>query len=96
MMTWLISFQQVQYAKGKSLTVSKLDGTFQLPEKAQAPESPTDATNDKPFGSAPITKAKPINAPAEDSTKGVKRTREEESEEEDEDEEAAMDVSDSE
>lgn len=94
--------QDIQYAKGKSDSVKKLDGTFQLPEK----EEPQQAEGDeqKTVGFAPVAKAKPINAPevkeeekpaapAEES-KGTKRPREEESE--DEDEEAAMDVSDSE
>lgn len=79
--------------------MSKLDGSFQIPEKVQ-PESATDPSSSEVvgFGNAPVTKAKPINAPPEDGAKGVKRGREEEEDEEseEEDEEAAMDVSDSE
>lgn len=77
--------------------MSKLDGSFQIPEKVQ-PESATDPSGSEVvgFGNTTVTKAKPINAPPEDSAKGVKRGREEEEESEEEDEEAAMDVSDSE
>lgn len=80
----------IQYAKGKSDTVKKLDGTFQLPVKETVPEKTTAAgpeATTSVFGEAP-KKAQPVNT-------GAKRPREEESEEE-EDEEAAMDVSDSE
>lgn len=95
------SVQDIQYAKGKSDTVKKLDGTFQLPEKEEPQQQEGD--EQKAIGFAPIAKAKPINAPEEkpeekpaaaEEPKGTKRPREEESESEDE--EAAMDVSDSE
>lgn len=93
--------QDIQYAKGKSDTVKKLDGTFQLPEREPAPQA--EDGEQKAIGFAPIVKAKPINAleekpeekpAAAEETKGTKRPREAESESEDE--EAAMDVSDSE
>ncbi|KAF2280869.1 U2 small nuclear ribonucleoprotein B [Westerdykella ornata] len=95
----------IQYAKGKSDTVKKLDGTFQLPEREEPKSTETTTAQESVFGTGPApTKAKPVNEPAapaapaaptaEESTKGVKRAREEEEEEEDEG--AAMDVSDSE
>ncbi|KAF2015729.1 RNA-binding domain-containing protein [Aaosphaeria arxii CBS 175.79] len=85
---------RIQYAKSKSDTIAKLDGTFKIPvkeEPAKPVEQPSTA-HEAVFGSAAPAKAKPMNAP-EDSTKGVKRGRDEESEDEDDD--AAMDVSDS-
>ncbi|KAF2655361.1 RNA-binding domain-containing protein [Lophiostoma macrostomum CBS 122681] len=91
----------ISYAKSKSDTLKKLDGTYQLPAKdlpsdgARAEQTDAQAAV---FGSAPApAKAKPVNAAPEDTVSRAKRTRDEESEqEEDEDEEAAMDVSDSE
>ncbi|KAF2708548.1 RNA-binding domain-containing protein [Pleomassaria siparia CBS 279.74] len=86
----------IAYARGKSHTIAKLDGTFKMPEveKPVAPElEPTDAQA-AVFGSAPAPiKAKPVQTQAqEDAAKGVKRGREEESEGDDDGSE--MEVSD--
>lgn len=86
--------QLIAYAKTKSDTIAKLDGTYKLPEpeREAEPEEQTTAQT-KGFGAAP-EKAVPVNAP--DATKGQKRGRdEEEEEEEDDDAEMEMDVSDS-
>lgn len=79
--------QLIQYAKGKSDTVAKLDGTFKLPEKAlPAIEAPEETSAQRAiFGSAPM-KALPMNE-ARDGAKGVKRGRDEEQEREQEEEE---------
>ncbi|KAH7355881.1 hypothetical protein BKA66DRAFT_429399 [Pyrenochaeta sp. MPI-SDFR-AT-0127] len=82
---------QIAYAKSKSDTIAKLDGTFKMPvpEPEEIPEGM--ATQPASFGAAP-TKAVPVNA--HDAAKGQKRAREEEEEEEEEDAEMEMDVSD--
>lgn len=83
--------QHIAYAKTKSDTVAKLDGTYKLPEpeREDAPEQPT--AQSAAFGAAPA-KAVPVNA--QDAAKGQKRARDEEEEEDDEDAEMEMDVSD--
>ncbi|KAH9860505.1 hypothetical protein J1614_011836 [Plenodomus biglobosus] len=84
---------QINYAKTKSDTVAKLDGTYRMPEAEKTGDGSEDtAAPEAAFGAAPA-KAVPVNA--QDATKGQKRTREEEDEGEDEDAEMEMDVSDS-
>ena len=75
------------YAKGKSDTIAKLDGTYKLPTKDQ-PEPSTEMTSVQQavFGGGPSkSEAKPTQG-QQDGQKGVKRGREEES-----DEDVAMD-----
>lgn len=86
--------QHISYAKSKSDTIAKLDGTFKLPEVEGAEEKTAEQTGTAAsmFGSAPL-KAVPVNG----EVKGVKRGREEEEEEsEDDDEEMQMSESDEE
>ncbi|KAF1974051.1 RNA-binding domain-containing protein [Bimuria novae-zelandiae CBS 107.79] len=78
---------RIRYAKSKSDTIAKLDGTFKLPEpdlpeRQEATEQTGAAA--AVFGSAPA-KAVPVNE--QDRAKGMKRAREEEEEEESEDDE---------
>ena len=85
--------QHISYAKTKSDTIAKLDGTFKLPDVEGADEKPTEQTGAAAsmFGSAPV-KAVPVN----EEVKGVKRGRDEEEEEEDsEDDDAEMQMSES-
>lgn len=87
--------QRIAYAKTKSDTIAKLDGTFKLPEPDLPPKETTDQSNAavSVFGSAPA-KAVPVNE--QDRAKGTKRGREEEEEqEESEDEDAEMQMSES-
>ncbi|KAJ4344843.1 uncharacterized protein N0V89_012587 [Didymosphaeria variabile] len=92
--------QHIGYAKTKSDTVAKLDGTFKMPEP-DLPERQLETTEQTGvaaavFGSAPA-KAVPVNE--QDRAKGTKRGREEEeekSESEDDDEEMQMSESDEE
>ncbi|KAF2265596.1 RNA-binding domain-containing protein [Lojkania enalia] len=93
---------KIEYAKSKSHTFAKLEGTyFKQPDRSMQAEQTAPTTAQQAvfgIGAAP-TKAKPIQPQTqEEGAKGVKRGREEESEEEEEGEEddAAMDVSDSE
>ncbi|KAH8731303.1 hypothetical protein GQ44DRAFT_767183 [Phaeosphaeriaceae sp. PMI808] len=81
---------QIAYAKTKSDTIAKLDGSFKMPEPDREEELEQTTAQTAAFGAAPV-KAVPINAA--DVAKGQKRTRDEE-EEEDEDAEMEMDVSD--
>jgi U2 small nuclear ribonucleoprotein B'' len=82
----------IAYAKTKSDTIAKLDGTFKLPEVERGDEPEEVTAQAAGFGAAPA-KAVPVNAP--DATKGQKRVRdEEEEEEEEEDGGSEMDVSD--
>ncbi|KAI8935963.1 hypothetical protein NX059_007467 [Plenodomus lindquistii] len=84
---------QIAYAKTKSDTVAKLDGTYQMPEPEKTGHVSEESTAQPAgFGAAP-TKAVPVNA--QDATKGQKRARDEEDDGEDEDAEMEMDVSDS-
>jgi U2 small nuclear ribonucleoprotein B'' len=78
----------IAYAKTKSDTVAKLDGTFKMPEPEREPDDEK-AQETPAFAPAP-ERAVPVN----EATKGQKRAREEEEEEEDEDAEMEMDVSD--
>jgi U2 small nuclear ribonucleoprotein B'' len=82
--------QQIAYAKTKSDTVAKLDGTFKMPEPEREDEPEQAAIQEGGFGAAPA-KAVPVNA--QDTAAGQKRGRDEE-EDEDEDAEMEMDVSD--
>lgn len=80
--------QQIAYAKSKSDTIAKLEGTFGLP----APDQPLkiDAPAVQPTGfELALQKAVPVNE--QERAKGMKRAREEE-EEEDDDEGAEMDM----
>jgi U2 small nuclear ribonucleoprotein B'' len=81
--------QQIAYAKTKSDTVAKLDGTYKMPEPEREDEPEQAEIQPGAFGAAPA-KAVPVNA--QDAAVGQKRVREEE--EEDEDAEMEMDVSD--
>jgi U2 small nuclear ribonucleoprotein B'' len=88
--------QSIAYAKTKSDTIAKLDGTYKMPEpeREEEPEQPTTQAPGA-FGAVPA-KAVPVNAP--EAAKGQKRTRdeEEEAEEEEDDAEMEMDVSEEE
>ncbi|KAF2854613.1 U2 small nuclear ribonucleoprotein B [Plenodomus tracheiphilus IPT5] len=85
---------QIAYAKTKSDTVAKLDGTYQMPEPDKTgDDSAETAVQPAGFGAAPV-KAVPVNA--HDAAAGQKRARDEEDEGEEEDAEMEMDVSDSE
>ncbi|KAF2134060.1 U2 small nuclear ribonucleoprotein B [Dothidotthia symphoricarpi CBS 119687] len=82
----------IAYAKTKSDTIAKLDGTFKMPEPEREHDSEDAAAQPTGFGVVPA-KAVPVNE--QDRAKGQKRAREEEEEEEeDEDAEMEMDVSD--
>jgi U2 small nuclear ribonucleoprotein B'' len=85
--------QQIAYAKTKSDTIAKLDGSYKMPEPEREAETETEQTTAQAagFGAAPA-KAVPVNAP--DVAKGQKRGRDEEEEEEEDDAEMEMDVSD--
>jgi U2 small nuclear ribonucleoprotein B'' len=83
--------QQIAYAKTKSDTIAKLDGTYKMPEPEREDEPEQVAIQEGGFGAAPA-KAVPVNAP--DTAVGQKRARDEEEEDEDEDAEMEMDVSD--
>jgi U2 small nuclear ribonucleoprotein B'' len=81
--------QQIAYAKSKSDTVAKLDGTYKMPEP-DLPEKAAEETPVQPTGfSAALEKAVPVNE--QDRAKGQKRKAEEEEEEEDDDAEMEMD-----
>ncbi|KAL1595945.1 hypothetical protein SLS60_009635 [Paraconiothyrium brasiliense] len=90
----------IAYAKSKSDTIAKLDGTFKMPEP-DLPEKQLEAIEQTGaaaavFGAAPA-KAVPVNE--QERAKGTKRGREEEeekSESEDDDEEMQMSESDEE
>lgn len=84
--------QQIAYAKTKSDTVAKLDGTFKMPEP-DLPEKTTEETSAQPTGfSAALEKAVPVNE--QERAKGQKRKAEEEEaeEEEEEDDDAEMEM----
>jgi len=94
---------RIQYARSKSDTIAKLDGTFKIPTHALA--APPEETGEeltatqKAIFNAPAfatTGAKQIEGT--DEPKGVKRTRDEEEQEEedDDDEGSAMEESDDE
>ncbi|KAF2832007.1 RNA-binding domain-containing protein [Ophiobolus disseminans] len=87
---FLGKYMQIAYAKTKSDTIAKLDGSYKMPEVereggSEEADAPTTA-----FGSVP-EKAVPVNAA--DVAKGQKRGRDEE-EEEEEASGSEMDVSD--
>ncbi|CAO2649118.1 Nn.00g100670.m01.CDS01 [Neocucurbitaria sp. VM-36] len=83
---------RIAYAKTKSDTVAKLDGTYKLPEPEREDEPEQTIAQTAGFGAAPA-KAVPVNA--QGGAKGQKRARDDEEEEEqDEDSEMEMDVSD--
>jgi RNA recognition motif-containing protein len=83
---------QIAYAKTKSDTVAKLDGTYKMPEPEREHEPEQAPAQPAGFGAAP-EKAVPVNV--QDAAKGQKRGREEEEEEEENsDAEMEMDVSD--
>jgi len=86
----LTFLQQIAYAKTKSDTIAKLDGSYKMPE-VEREEEQEETTQAAAFGAAP-EKAVPVNAA--DAAKGQKRGRDEEEEEEDEDAGSEMDVSD--
>ncbi|ORY56689.1 uncharacterized protein BCR38DRAFT_355615 [Pseudomassariella vexata] len=92
---------RIQYAKSKSDTIAKLDGTYKMPGTAAANVEMTEAQqsifNAPAPGTAPaIAPAAPHDLPskpsnvADDAARGQKRTRAEEEEEEDSDEDVAM------
>lgn len=82
--------QQIAYAKTKSDTVAKLDGTFKMPEP-DLPEKAADETHAQPTAfSAALEKAVPVNE--QDRAKGQKRKAEEQEEEEEDDDDAEMDM----
>ncbi|KAJ4301313.1 hypothetical protein N0V90_003404 [Kalmusia sp. IMI 367209] len=89
----------IAYAKTKSDTIAKLDGTFKLPEPDLPQKEITEQSGAAAaiFGCAP-EKAVPVNE--QERAKGTKRAREEEEEEEEEkedseDEDAEMQMSES-
>lgn len=81
--------QRIAYAKSKSDSVAKLDGTFKMPE----PDLPERDTEEAPAQSsgfaAALEKAVPVNE--QDKAAGQKRKAEEAPEEE-EDEDAEMEM----
>ncbi|CAE7201454.1 U2 small nuclear ribonucleoprotein [Pyrenophora teres f. teres] len=85
---------QISYAKTKSDTIAKLDGTYKMPGPEREDEPEQASAQAVGFGAAP-EKAVPVNA--QDAAKGQKRAREDEDEDGDEnsDSEMEMDVSDS-
>ncbi|KAF2185145.1 RNA-binding domain-containing protein [Zopfia rhizophila CBS 207.26] len=92
---------QLAYAKGKSDTIAKLDGTYKLPTKDQPePSAEMTSVQQAVFGGGPSKSAAKPTQGQQDGQKGVKRGREEESDEDvamdEDDDDAAMDVSDSE
>ncbi|KAF1945423.1 RNA-binding domain-containing protein [Clathrospora elynae] len=88
--TFFAKDMQIAYAKTKSDTVAKLDGSYKMPDTEREDEPDQNSIQPAGFGAAPA-KAVPVNAQP-----GQKRTRDEEEEEEEEDEDAEMemDVSD--
>jgi hypothetical protein len=64
--------QQIAYAKTKSDTVAKLDGTYKMPEPEREDEPEQASAQPAGFGTAP-EKAVPVNA--QDAAKGQKRGR---------------------
>lgn len=80
--------QNLQYAKGKSDTIAKLDGTYRLPSTATTAPVST-GLQQQVFGGPPSSlpppslPAKPVSVTdkTEESAQGVKRGREEDSEE---------------
>lgn len=98
--------QKIEYAKSKSDTIAKLDGTFKIPTFAQPEEA--EATSDgQPtdlqravFGAPPAAgKAATEPAASKDKSeepKGVKRGREEEEEEDSDGSAMEMEESDDE
>ena len=103
--------QKLSYAKSKSVTISKLDGTFKIPTTETATGIAATELQKSVFGGAPpgsvpaaslSAKENPVAdmSEGEKSAQGVKRRREEESDQEDasmeeDDEGAAMEESDS-
>ena len=97
--------QKIQYAKGKSDTIAKLDGTYRMPVAAGNTTASTNLQQ-QIFGVPPSSLPAPVQAAQaattnggtetdgkEEEAKGVKRGREEESDEEvamDEDSDAPM------
>lgn len=101
------SLQKIQFAKGKSATVSKLDGTAEAPKtKVESVPETTEqsifnAPSQIPQASAQKSGGLKPNGTSQDSAKGstgVKRPREDESDQEnasmDEDDDDAMEESD--
>ncbi|TID27826.1 RNA-binding domain-containing protein [Venturia nashicola] len=98
---------KIQYAKSKSDTIAKLDGTFKIPTFAQ-PEEAVATSNDQPtdlqravFGAPPAAGKAAAAEPAaskdkSEEPKGVKRGREEEDEEDSDDSAMEMEESDDE
>ena len=87
--------QRISYAKGKSLTVAKLDGTYKYTPAAQP--SASTQLQQSIFNATPSEAAKKSTDQAEGA--GLKRPRDEDEEEDDvpmdeDDEDDAMDVSD--
>lgn len=89
--------QQIAYAKTKSDTVAKLDGTYQMPEPEHERGSEIQETSDQHTGfAAAPDKAVPVNA--QDAAQGQKRARDDDNEvdgndnEDDDDDDADMDM----
>ncbi|KAJ4361535.1 hypothetical protein N0V95_001787 [Ascochyta clinopodiicola] len=74
---------QIAYAKTKSDTIAKLDGSFKMPEP-DLPEKETEEPSQTTGFGAALAKAVPVNE--QDRAKGQKRKAEDEEEKEDEDE----------
>jgi U2 small nuclear ribonucleoprotein B'' len=98
--------QKIQYAKTKSDTIAKLDGTFKIPTFAQ-PEEAEATSDDQPtdlqravFGAPPAAGKAAAEPPAgkdkSEESKGVKRGREEEDEEDSDGSAMEMEESDDE
>lgn len=79
--------QQIAYAKTKSDTIAKLDGTYKMPEP-DLPAKDTEETEPTGFGAA-LAKAVPVNE--QERAKGQKRKADDEVEEE-EDDDAEMEM----
>ncbi|KAF1360132.1 U2 small nuclear ribonucleo protein B [Lizonia empirigonia] len=85
--TFYAKDMQIAYAKTKSDTIAKLDGTYKMPEP-DLPEKDTEETEPTGFGAA-LAKAVPVNE--QERAKGQKRKADEEVEEE-EDDDAEMEM----
>lgn len=95
--------KHLEYAKGKSDTIAKLDGTFKIPTKEVEIDSAMTDLQRSVFGGAPpVSMPKQPPVATSEAAKGVKRGREEEESEqedapmEEDDEGSAMEESDSE
>ena len=69
-LNWSIKRQKIEYAKGKSDTIAKLDGTFKMPETGAANVA-TSEVQQSIFDAPPSTAQKPGVAPAPSAANGI-------------------------